>query len=439
MRSLLERVREPRGKRAALLVAVVLLLVLGLVVSGGDGDPAPSEPKAAGSEGPAREPGVSAGVTELVAEMPTERKVAQLMLVGLEGTETDDAVLSSLEDRGYAGLVLEARNYVSPDQVTAVADEARSLAEEAGHPTPWLMAPQEGGKYNAFADLPPEEAPAEVGSRREAGELAEETGEALMDTGMSGILAPVLDVGPPGGGALGERAYSDIEDEVRGYARATVEAYRRAGIFAAAKHFPGLGSASQPTELGPANIGLTLSALRRRDLVPFEAAIEAGVPGIVVGHGLYGVDDFVTPASMSERIVTGLLRDELKFKGVAITDDLTAPAITATLRPTRAAIEAVQAGADLVYVSRDDEQQEQVYEALLDAVQADDITPERLDEAVSRNLEAKREAGQLELGDDGVGEGEGEIDGPERKAPSEPEPPAEADPKGRPSGEPVPR
>jgi len=295
--------------------------------------------------------------------------------------------------------------------VTALADEAASVAREADHTEPWIMAPQEGGEFNAFGGVPPEDAPAQVGSPREAAQLAEEAGEALLDLGLNGILAPVLDVGPPGGGAVGDRAYSDVVDQVTGYAIATVDAYGEAGIFAAAKHFPGLGSASQSTELGPANVGLTLDELAVRDLVPFRAAVEADVPGIVVGHGLYGVDDFVTPASTSETIVTDVLRDDLGFDGVAIADDLTAPAITSSFRTTAAAVDAVKAGIDTVYVSQDDEVQRDVYDALSQAVRKKVITRERLDEAVTRTLVAKREAGVLELesggGESGSGSGSG--------------------------------
>ena len=402
-----------RQLRAAAVAALSVLLIV-LALSGGDDDP-PAPTAAEGGNGEpraaAREPGVPRAISELVDEMPTDRKVAQLMLVGLEGTDTGDPVLATLEETDYAGIVIGARNFLSEDQVTALADEAASVAREADHTEPWIMAPQEGGEFNAFEGVPPEDAPAQVGSPREAAQLAEEAGEALLDLGLNGILAPVLDVGPPGGGAVGDRAYSDVVDQVTGYAIATVDAYGEAGIFAAAKHFPGLGSASQSTELGPANVGLTLDELEVRDLVPFRAAVEANVPGIVVGHGLYGVDDFLTPASTSETIVTDILRDDLGFDGVAIADDLTAPAITSSFRTTAAAVDAVKAGIDTVYVSQDDEVQRDVYDALSQAVRKKVITRERLDEAVTRTLVAKREAGVLELesggGESGSGSGSG--------------------------------
>jgi beta-N-acetylhexosaminidase len=385
--------------------AIRALLAVLIITAPGCGPlglrPSNDEPDAAetDTQGEARGATAEDPVSELVAGLPTERKVAQLMLVGFAGTDTADPVFSDLEQRDYGGLVIDSRNYLSADQVGGLIDEALSVAREADHVTPWIMAPQEGGEFSAFADLPPDLAPAELGSTREAADQAEETGAALSEIGVTGILGPVLDVGTVAGGALGERAYADIPERVRGYGLATIDAFEKAGLFSAAKHFPGLGAASQSTEQGPANVGLTLDELAARDLVPFRAAIEAGLPGVVVGHGLYGVDDFITPASTSEKIVTDLLRDDLGFEGVAIADDVTAPAITATFETPAAAVDAVRAGVDMVYVSGDEERQREVYDALLAAVRDETIGADRIDEAVTRNLVAKRRLGVLELDD----------------------------------------
>ena len=145
-------------------------------------------------------------------------------------------------------------------------------------------------------------------------------------------------------------------------------AYREAKLFAAAGHFPGLGSASQPVGEGPANVGLSGRELERADVVPFKSAIQAGVPGIVVSNGLYAYDDFVTPATLSRRVTTGLLRGDLGFKGVALTGDLTDPAVTALEPPAAAAVQAVRAGADLLYLSAPPAEQAAAYRAVLAAV-----------------------------------------------------------------------
>ncbi len=169
-------------------------------------------------------------------------------------------------------------------------------------------------------------------------------------------------------------------------------------MLSAPKFFPGLGGAAQSTEQGPAHVGVPLDVLAERDLVPFQAAIKAGAPAVQIGHGLYATDDFVVPASLSKAITTDLLRDRLDFKGVAITDDLSAPGVTAFEKVPEAAVEAIKAGADLLYISRPQGQQEAAYLAVLNAVRKGDIPRERIDEALLRALTAKRNAGLIQGG-----------------------------------------
>ncbi len=129
--------------------------------------------------------------------------------------------------------------------------------------------------------------------------------------------------------------------------------------------------------------------------MPFRSAIDAGVPGIEVSNGLYVYDDFVTPASLSRRVITGLLRGKLGFRGVALTGDLTDPAVTALVPPARAAVQALAAGADLLYLSAPPADQAAAYRAVLAAVRKRRVPAKRLDQAVTRVLAAKRDYGVL--------------------------------------------
>jgi beta-N-acetylhexosaminidase len=161
----------------------------------------------------------------------------------------------------------------------------------------------------------------------------------------------------------------------------------------AAEHFPGLGAANQPVEDGPTSVGLSLAQLRKRDLVPFKAAIGAGVPVIVISNASYATDDFVTPATLSRAVSTDLLRGEMRFRGVAIADDLSQPAITTSMSVADAAVQAIGAGSDMVYISGPERGQEAAYRALLEAARSGTIRRGRLDEAVTRVLTLKREYG----------------------------------------------
>ena len=401
----------PKGR--ALLVALLVVVLAVLLFSGGSEEPAPSAgtpgppagapgPGGAPAAGPAareRPPAAAAApaeVMKLVEEMSIEDKLAQLILVGFEGTDADAPTLAQLRKRDLGGIVLTSDNYEDRGQLERLTREAEAVAARADHLPPWIMAVQEGGEFSAFEDLPPSKAPADIGSPKEGGREAADAAKALTQAGVNGTLAPVLDVAPESGGALGPRAYSDSAEDVVDYAVATVSAYEQGEIFAAAKHFPGLGGASQPTEVGPANVGLSFEELELRDLKPFRAAVEAGVPGMLVGHGTYASDDFVTPASLSPSVLTDLLRDQLGFEGLAISDDLTSPAVTATIPTPEAAIEAIGSGADMVYVGGAEGDQEDAYLALLGGVRKGAVSPERIDEALVRVLSAKRELGLLD-------------------------------------------
>jgi beta-N-acetylhexosaminidase len=161
-------------------------------------------------------------------------------------------------------------------------------------------------------------------------------------------------------------------------------------VLCAPKHFPGLGAASAATDEGPAQVGLSMAALRRRDMRPFAAAIRSGAPAVLVGHGLYEPDSFVTPASTSKAVMGGLLRGRLHFGGLAITDDLADPGVSSFAPVPDAAVEALRAGADMVFVSGPLADQEAAYNAVLNAVRAGDIPERRVRAALLRVLLTKR-------------------------------------------------
>ncbi len=367
--------QAPSQRRASFLARVI---------------PPPPEPSD-GSGGK----GVPRSVRELAGRLPLERKVAQLFLLGFEGQDLNGPIFRQFRRLDIGGMLIGPDNYTDPQQLALLAGEAAVISRQERHVPPWVMAVQEGGEFNSFPDLPPPTAASDLPDVAAAVTEAEQAGGTLKPLGVNGVLGPVVDVGLAEDPAVGPRAFSDEPARVAAYARGVVEAYRRTKVFAAAKHFPGLGSASQSTEEGPANVGLSVAELRRRDLVPFRAAIEAGVPGVLVGHGLYATDDFVTPASLSRSVISGLLKRELGFKGIAITDDLADPPISALEKVPDAAVTALKAGADMLYISGSTGDQQAAYVAVLRAVRTREISRARLDDAVVRILSVKRDYGLI--------------------------------------------
>jgi beta-N-acetylhexosaminidase len=343
-----------------------------------------------------RGPNVPRSVADLARRLPLERKVAQLFLFGFEGTDLTAEIYRRLRRQDLGGIVLAGPNYRGdPSLLGQLGAEARVIAQQEGHVPPWVLAVQDGGEFNSLEGLPPALAPADLASAKEAAAQATETARTLRGLSITGLLDPVVDVGLESGSALGARVYSDDPEEVSAYADAVIRAYRQERLFGAVKHFPGLGSADQSTEVGPATVGLDLEQLRQRDLLPFRAAIEAGAPGVLLSHALYPVSDFTRPGSLTRAIATDLLRGELRFQGVAITDDLADPAITSSYSVPDAAVQALRAGADVLFISGPAGDQQAAYEAVLGAVRSGDLPRRRLNNAVLRALEAKEDYGLI--------------------------------------------
>jgi beta-N-acetylhexosaminidase len=403
------RLRSRQGLIALAAAAVAALLAV-VVIGGGDEErrrggsteaqrvsflarivpPAAERQSAAG-------PRVPSSIADLARRLPLERKVAQLFLWGFQGQDLQADIYTRLRRLDLGGLVFEQHNYAGTSLLGQQAGEALVISQQEKHVPPWVMAPQQGGEWNAFPDLPPATNPVDLADAGQAGLEAAEAAAALRPLGFTGVLGPMIDVGSEEGGppALGGLIYSDDPEEVAGYADEVVAAYRTARMFSAVGHFPGLGGADQDTQEGPASVGLSLSSLRERDLLPFEAAFERGAPGVVLSHALYPMDDFTTPASLSRRVATDLLRRDLRYSGVAITDDLADPAITSLMSVSDAAVQAVKAGVDMVWISGPASDQQAAYVALLRAAQRGQVSRRRLDEALYRVLLAKRQYGLI--------------------------------------------
>lgn len=344
----------------------------------------------------ARGPSAPRSVADLARRVPLERAVAQLFLFGFEGADATDPVFNELRRLELGGIVIDGGNYDSPQQLAGLASEATAAAQKAAHVPPWVLAEQDGGDLSEFPDLPPAQPPAAFKDPKAAAAAVGETATALKALGFNGLLEPSLDVSSEEtGSALGEATFSDDPALVAAYARDSVAQCLAVKVFCAAKHFPGMGAASTRTDEGPAQVGLPLAELEARDVVPFKAAIGAGIPGVVVGEGLYEPDSFVVPGVLSKSIITGLLRRKLRFGGLAITDDLADPGVSTFAPAPDAAVQALAAGADMVYISGPFGDQESAYTAVLNAVRSGALPQKRVREALLRVLLTKRAYGLL--------------------------------------------
>ena len=354
-------------------------------------DDASEEPTAA-----KRPAGVSPPSAALVESLTAEERVDQVLLLGFDGADAPAPIVAELGERQLGGVLVESGNWLDATAGTALIGELTAAGRSGGRVPPLIVGTQEGGVYRSYLDLPPVERQLDIGDRgspERAQQWALETAEALRAAGFHLNLFPVADVATLDS-PLADRAFSDDPAMAAALTAATLRGCREAGLACAPLHFPGLGAASQDTAEGPATVSLDLTTLASRDFEPFRAAVSESAPAMVLSLAFYAAYDPVTPAALTPALATEALRDDVAFRGVAITDDLSSGAVKATYRVPEAAVAALAAGADLVQISNPADQ-ERVREAALKALESGELPPERLAEAAGRVLELKRTLGLI--------------------------------------------
>ena len=318
-----------------------------------------------------------------VDELTLEQQVGQLIVLSFAGTTPPEYVREALRERRVAGVILFGGNITSPAQLRALT---RVLRQQGGRPI--VAVDQEGGPVRRVPWAGPAAAAPEQAAAGIVRAEADAAARALRAVGITMSLAPVADVPSGPSSALAARAFSSDPAVASEAMRAAVRGWRSGGVAATAKHFPGLGGAGANTDRAGVTIRRSRAALDAVDLPPFDAAIRAGVPLVMVGHARYPALDRSRIASQSSPIIEGLLRDELGFRGVVITDSMEARASLATGGITRVSERAVLAGADLVLLTGKGSY-EPVYEHLLALARSSPTFRARVRESAARVLELK--------------------------------------------------
>jgi len=365
----------------ALLVAILVLSAAGAVISVLAQRESEDEPRAA-APGPKASPAVTKALDALTPQQKADAVVAA-------GIDPSSAVETASKAQ-LGGVVIGADDWAGGG--AGLVKRVRDAGVAGGRVPPLVIGLQEGGIYRAYPDLPPPESQLDIGltgDPQAARAWSEGTAKALKSAGFDLNLGPLADVAGPAS-SIADRSFSDDPELATTLVGAAVKGCRGTGIACAVAHFPGLGAASADTDANPATVSLDPASLETRDLGAFRAAFDAGAPATVLSLAFYTAYDPVTPAALSPEVATDLLRGELGFEGLAISDDLSAGAIVAGLGAPEAAVQAISAGTDLAVVD-DPSQAAQARTAILKAVKDGGISEERLDDAVTRVLELKRQ------------------------------------------------
>lgn len=308
-----------------------------------------------------------------------EQSAARVILVGFGGTQLSPEAVAQLARHEWGGVVLAPGNGTSETQVAALVTQVRAAAAQAGHPAPLIGASQPGGVADAVPVGPPvqatlpDAASAQLAARQAAGRLRR--------LGVRLVLAPDADTGSAGGPWEG-RAFSDDAGGVAAQAQAAVTGWMRGGVAPAPGHFPGEGGASGDPALEPATVGLSLDELRQRDLRPF-AAVAQRAPAMQLSAAMFVAFDGVTPATLLPDAVT-LLRRDLRFRGVVVSGDLAAASLATGRSVADAAVAALAAGCDLLWIPGGPGDQEAAWHAIVRAVQRGELPQARLADALRR-------------------------------------------------------
>jgi len=318
-------------------------------------------------------------------------QIGQLLIAGFDGIDIPVELRSIVREFGLGGVILFARNIVDAEQVAALAFEAARLTPDM---PAWVSVDQEGGRVarlkRPFTVWPPM---ATLGRSGDIG-LAERFARALATemkaVGVTLDYAPVLDIHTNAKNpVIGDRALAETADDVARLGQAIIRAMQSEGVAACGKHFPGHGDTSSDSHLELPLVEHPSERLHDVELVPFRAAIEAGVATMMTAHILVPALDEQRPATLSRRIVTGLLRDELQYGGVILSDDLEMKAIARDYQVDAAAVLAVEAGCDGVLIcSGNHDTQAAALEALVHAVEEGRLSLTRVEDALLRQRRA---------------------------------------------------
>ncbi|WP_239617551.1 beta-N-acetylhexosaminidase [Cohnella mopanensis] len=328
-------------------------------------------------------------------QLDLKEKIGQIFMCGFEGLEPTKEIIDLIKDYGIGGIIYFRRNLRDASQVKALSAK---LQKASADPL-FIAIDQEGGMVVRLEDgvtvMPGAMAQGAAGDADLTFEAAKWSGAELREIGINMNFAPCLDVNNnPQNPVIGVRSYGEDPNRVADLGVAAIHGYREGGVVAVAKHFPGHGDTAVDSHYDLPLVPHDVGRLNEVELLPFRRAIEQRTDAIMTAHVVFpAFEPDNIPATLSARILTGLLRNQLGFDGVIVTDCLEMNAIAETIGVARGAVEAIKAGADLILVSHRLVRQKAALEAVMEAVMTGEIPEARIEEAARRIWELKHNRG----------------------------------------------
>jgi len=326
-------------------------------------------------------------------ELTLQEKIGQMFMIGMPGTEIDDITRELITKYKVGGVILYRKNILSLEHFIHLLNSLRELNKDNKVPL-MIGIDQEGGRVNRMPNklknLVNAKQIANVGSADLCYKAGKVIGEMLKEFNINMNFAPVLDIGgfrdshPLGNRCLGEKPEVVAKNGI-----AFMNGIKYNNVISTIKHFPGHGASRIDSHIFMPTIYKSVKKLKKEDMLPFTEAIKSGADSIMVGHLLVADINSIYPASLSDRVINNLLRKQLGYNGLVVTDDLSMRAITLIFGITHATAKAISSGADMVMINKEHKKKIRIISNLNKIASKNKNAVRRIDESVSRILEIK--------------------------------------------------
>ncbi len=336
-------------------------------------------------------------IIEEISKMTLEEKIGQMLMFSIEGYSLSDNTKKLIGNYKVGGFIALGGNVQDTKQLHDLLNSIK--VENSINKIPlFLSVDEEGGRVTRmpkeFKRLPTNKTIGNINNKVFSSKIGSSIGSKIKAFGYNMDFGPVLDVNSnPSNPVIGDRAFGLNYTVVSNLGIETMKGIQSENVIAVVKHFPGHGDTNVDSHKGLPIVNNDLERLESLELIPFVEAIKSGVDAIMVAHILLPKIDKENPSSMSKTIITDILRTDLKFHGVVITDDMTMGAIMKNYELGEAAVKSVNAGTDIVLVCGGYDNQMKVINALKNAVIQGNILESRVNESVYRILKLKDKYG----------------------------------------------
>ncbi|MZQ86025.1 beta-N-acetylhexosaminidase [Paenibacillus sp. 5J-6] len=366
--------------------------------------PTPSASAPAATPVPTVAPTPSPTPSSSTSGMSLDEKLGQMILAGIDGYSVNANTQALISTYHVGGIILYKPNVKDSSQLVSLVNELKQKNAKNKQPL-WIGVDEEGGRVTRLPDeiqkTPTNQEIGKTNNKTYAYNIGNLIGSELRAYGLNVDFAPVLDINSnPKNPVIGDRSFGANAAVVNAMGIQEMKGLRDQQITSVVKHFPGHGDTSVDSHVGLPVVQNDLDRLRKLELLPFAEAFKQEADAVMVAHILLPKVDGQNPASMSKKIMTDLLRKEMGFQGVIMTDDMTMGAIEQNYDIGASAVKSVLAGANVIMVGHDYNKVVKVIEALRQAVQNKEIPMETIDQSVAKIQKLKM---KYKLKDESVG------------------------------------